>query len=331
MLASTSSVSHPLSPNDTAPVAVLVGGAGFIGQYVARLLAREGYRLKIISRNPNASLEVKTVGDLGQTVLLQGNLSKPETITRHFAGAHAVINLVGILQERGKQRFNTLQAKGAEALAKAAREQGVKQFIQFSALGVDKANASAYARSKLRGENAVLASFPHAVILRPSVVFGPEDGFYNRFAAMAMISPLLPAVGGGRTKYQPVYVGDVAKAVLAALRDPQGTARNIYELGGPEVYTLRQVIDYINRTTGRNRWIAPMSFGFAGMSARILQFFPYPFTLTPDQVTLLQYDNVVQPGAKGLSDLGIQAEAVEMVAPAYLARFRRKPAALSHA
>lgn len=306
----------------SAPVITLVGGTGFLGRYIARVLAKEGYRLKIISRHPNAALGLKTIGDLGQIVLLRGDISRQETITPHLAGSSVVINLVGLLFERGRQSFTSVHAQGAEKLAQAAKAAGVGQFIHVSALGVDRAAASRYARTKLQGEKAVQAAFPETVILRPSVIFGPEDGFYNRFAAMAAIAPFLPLIGGGKTKFQPVYAGDVARAVLACIKNPATGAGRIFELGGPEIYSFRQVLEYIVNITGRKARLVNIPFGMAQAMGSVSQLLPTP-PLTQDQVKLLQYDNVVMPGAPGFAELGIQPGAVEMIVPDYLRRFAK--------
>lgn len=306
-------------------IVTIVGGTGFVGRYVVQLLARTGYTLRIITRNPDTALHLKTAGDIGQIVLMHGNLAKPETLTGKLAHSFAVINLVGILFESGEQRFTQLHAKGAEKLAQMAKAEHVTRFIHSSALGIEQAAGSHYARSKLLGEKAVLAAFPEASILRPSIIFGPEDHFFNRFAAMASFLPLLPLIGGGQTRFQPVYVGNVASAILACLERHE-TQGQTYELGGPRIYTLRKLLEYILRITMRRRMLLPMPFGLAAGIGRIGECLPRP-PLTRDQVLLLKHDSIVSAGAKNLVDLGITPSAVETIVPEYLARFHKKTAA----
>ncbi len=309
----------------SAPIVTLVGGTGFLGQYIAQELAREGYRLKIISRNPNAALSVKTIGDLGQFILVRGDVSRPETVARHLAGSHAVISLAGILQERGRQNFSAVHAQGAEKLAQAAKAAGVQRFIHVSALGVDKAVNSNYARTKMVGENAVRNAFPEAVILRPGIVFGPEDHFYNRFAAWGALSPVLPLVGG-ESKFQPVYVVDVAKAVVECVSNP-AMAGKIFELAGPEIYTFRQILDYIVRITGSKARIVSLPVSFASLMGGVREKLPHGLPLpmlTRDQVRTLGYDNVASGNLPGLKELGITPTAAEMVVPDYLRRFNKR-------
>ena len=235
-----------------------------------------------------------------------------------LAGSFAVINLVGVLYEKGRQKFASLHAQGAEKLAQAAREAGAQRFVQFSALGVDNAPKSKYARTKHLGEKAVLAAFPNATILRPSVVFGREDHFFNQFAGMSRTG-FLPLIGGGKTKFQPVYVSDVADAVSAALSRPD-TAGKVYELGGPEVFSLRGIYDFIARATGRDLRYIDLPFACANLMASLTEWLPKP-PLTTDQVQMLKYDSVVTEGASGLSVLGIAPTAIELVVPEYLARY----------
>ena len=302
-------------------IVTIVGGTGFLGRYVVRLLAADGYTIRVISRNPATAARLKTAGDVGQIVLMRGNLADPDSLAGKLDYSYAVINLVGIFFESGKQSFTALHAQGAEKLAQMAKEAGAKHFVQVSALGIDQAKGSAYARSKLLGEKAVMAAFPEATVLRPSIIFGPEDNFFNQFAAMACFSPALPLIGGGRTKFQPVYVGDVAKAVESCLMRPE-TMGEIYELGGPHVYTFKAILEYILRTIGKKRALVPLPFGLAAMKAAVLEILPRP-PLTRDQVKLLQTDNIVSPGAKTFADLGISPTAVEIVVPEYLARFKK--------
>lgn len=314
-------------------IITIVGGTGFVGRAVVAHLAKEGYRIRIIARNPNAALHLKTAGDVGQITLESANLAKPESLVGKLAGSFAVINLVGVLFEKGGQKFATLQAQGSERLAKMAAAAGVSRYIHMSALGVDKASGSEYARTKLMGEKGVLAAFPSATILRPSVIFGPDDNFFNQFAAMASLSPFLPLIGGGSTKFQPVYVGDVAEVVALALsRDD--LAGQILELGGPKTYSFKQILEYVNvlvpckssSVFAPFRFYFPMPFGLASAVGFIGEFAPRP-PITRDQVKLLKYDNVVSANAKGLDYLRIEATAVETIVPEYLARFNPKKVA----
>jgi len=296
------------------------GGSGFIGRYVVRNLARAGWQVRVAVRRPDEALFLKTAGDVGQVTPVAANIRDARSVAAAVAGADAVVNLVGILYEGGRQKFAAVQAEGAARVAAAARDAGATRFIQISAIGADAQSDSAYARSKAEGERGVATAFPGATILRPSIVFGPEDDFFNRFAKMAMISPALPLIGGGRTKFQPVYVGDVAAAVEKVLGDP-ATAGKTYELGGPRVYSFADLLRLMLSEIGRCRLLIPMPFALARLKATFLQLLPVP-PLTVDQVRLLQRDNVVSPQALTLKDLGLPATAVEAVLPTYLDRYR---------
>lgn len=302
-------------------IVTVVGGTGFIGQYIVKLLAERGYIIRVVARNPDSALHLKTAGDPGQVVLMKGNLATPESLQATLPGSWAVINLVGILFESSRQNFSTLHAVGAEKLSQMARAAGTQRFVHMSSLGVDKQVKSKYARTKAMGEKTVRAAFPEATILRPSVVFGAEDNFYNNFANMATFSPALPLIGGGMTRFQPVYVMDVARAVLAALENPEAMGET-YELGGPRTYSFRDVLAYICSVTGRRPILMNLPFGFMRFAATFTEFLPKP-PLTRDQVTLLEMDNIVSPGAKTFADLGIIPTAVEAVVPGYLKRFAR--------
>ncbi len=302
-------------------VITVVGGTGFLGRYIVKLLAQQGYIIRVIARHPEAALHLKMAGDVGQVVLMGGNLAKPETLADKLAGSYAVINLVGVLYEGGRQRFGTLHANGAEKLAQMAKAAGAQRFIQISALGVDKATTSHYARTKLLGEKAVLTAFPEATILRPSVVFGPEDNFYNQFARMAAFAPALPLIGGGKSCFQPVYVYDVANAVLSCLSKPQ-TKGQTYELAGPHVYSFKQILEYIMATAGKKRPLVRIPFAIASLMGLFAEWLPVP-PITRDQVRLLKYNNVATAGAQGFAQLGIHPTAVEMVVPEYLARYHK--------
>ncbi len=304
----------------------VIGGTGFLGTYVVRRLVKEGYQVRVLCRDPQGAKAgtVKTQGYLGQISVEFADLARPKTLEGKLNGSFAVINLVGVLFEKGSQKFATLHAQGAEKLAQMAAQVGAKRFIQISALGVDNATKSSYARTKMLGEKAIRLAFPQATILRPSVVFGREDNFFNQFASMARFAPLLPVIGGGKTKFQPVYVDDVAQAVTVSLRQPE-TAGEVYELGGPEIMNFRQIINYVLDTTGRENGVIDLPRIMAYGVGTIAEFLPKPF-LTRDQVRLLQYDNVVSDGAKGLRALGIQPTPVELVVPEYLNRFRLRTA-----
>jgi uncharacterized protein YbjT (DUF2867 family) len=306
-------------------VITIVGGTGFLGRYVVKLLASAGYRLRVISRRPNAALHLKTAGSVGQIVLVSGNITDPATLVGKIEDSYAVINLAGILFESGKQSFAQIHAHGAEKLAQMAKAAGIQRFIHVSALGVDKARNSDYARTKLLGEKAVLSAFPEATILRPSVIFGPEDNFFNQFAAMASLSPALPLLGGGRMRFQPVYVGDVAKAIEVCLNRPDAMGQ-VYELGGPNTYSFREILNYIMQVTGKQRMLVPVPLKLASVIGLCSEILPRP-PLTRDQVKLLRSDNVVSNGARTFAHLGIVPTAVEIIVPQYLQRFQKKMAA----
>lgn len=298
------------------------GGSGFIGRHVIRKLAKRGARVRAAVRQPNLAGYLKPMGDVGQIEPVQANIRYESSIIQAMRDADRVINLTGILYESGPQKFTRVQAEGAGAIARAAKAAGVRKLVHVSAIGADAASNSAYARSKAAGEAAVREYFPSATIIRPSVVFGPEDDFFNRFAMLARALPALPLIGGGHTKMQPVYVGDVADAIVRALYD-SATDGRIYELGGPQIYTMKQIMELVLAVTGRRRLLLPLPFFAARIQAALLQLLPKPL-LTVDQVRLLEVDNVVSAGALGLKDLGItQLTSAEVVLPGYLYRYRR--------
>ncbi len=298
-------------------IITIVGGTGFIGRYVVKHLAKAGYRIRVISRNAESALELKTAGDPGQILLVSGNVAKPESL--QLAASYAVINLVGILFESGKQSFNAVQTTGAEKLAQAAKAAGAQVFVQMSALGADKASGSHYARSKLMGEKAVQSAFPTATILRPSVVFGEEDNFFNQFASMASFSPALPLIGGGTTKFQPVYVDDVAKAIEAALTNKNMRGKT-YELGGLGTYSFKEILQFITATIHKPRCLTTLPYGLANVVGFFNELLPRPM-ITRDQIKLLKHDNVVSENALTFADIGITPQSVEAIVPHYLARF----------
>lgn len=294
------------------------GGTGFLGRHIVKRLAKAGYRLRIATRRPNEALFLKTSGTPGQIDIVQANIRDAASTQAALKGAEGVVNAVGILFESGKQKFTALQAEGATRLAEAAKAEGIAAMVHISAIGADAASASLYAQSKAAGEAGVLAALPGTHILRPSIVVGPEDDFFNRFAAMAMIAPALPLIGGGVTQYQPVSVFDVAAAVEACFAGaPAGT----YELGGPDVLSFKELMEMLLAEISRDRLLVPMPFAAARVIAAIAQFMPKPL-LTPDQLILLRSDNVVADAAHGFADLGLSPEPIAGILPSYLARFR---------
>lgn len=309
----------------TARLVTIFGGSGFIGRHLTQVLAKRGWRVRVAVRRPDLAGHLQPLGAVGQIHAVQANLRYPNSVARAVEGADAVVNLVGILHEGGRQTFSAVQAQGPRIVAEAARRAGVASLVQMSAIGADAASPADYARSKAAGEAAVLAAFGEAMILRPSIVFGPEDQFFNRFANMARFLPFLPLIGGGETRFQPVYVGDIAEAAARAL---EGRAKSgtVYELGGPEVKTFKALMEYILTTTGRSRPLLPLPFAIARLQASVLEMLPAPL-LTVDQVRLLETDNVVSAAAESdkrtLAGLGIAPTTIEAVVPGYLYRFRK--------
>jgi NADH dehydrogenase len=300
------------------------GGSGFLGRHVVRALAKRRYRIRVAVRRPELAGFLQALGTVGQFHAVQANLRYPASVEAAVRDASVAINLVGILFESGRQRFEGVQHFGAEQVALATNAHGARM-IHVSAIGADETSPSLYAQAKARGEQAVRAASPDAVIVRPSVVFGPEDDFFNRFASLARFAPALPLIGGGHTRFQPVYVGDVAMAVVEAV-EGRTTPGSIYELGGPEVKTLKDILEFVLATIDRKRMLVPVPFALAEVKAWFLQFLPKP-PLTPDQVELLKSDNVVSDAAKRdgrtLEGLGIAPIAMAAVAPTYLWRFRK--------
>jgi NADH dehydrogenase len=299
----------------------ILGGAGFIGRYVVKRLAERGDVLTVGGRTATGAKFLKLKGDVGQVGLVNLGIDDERLLAAFVANNDAVVNLVGILQESGRQRFDMAHHVGPARLARLAREAGAQRFVHISAIGADPRSPSAYARTKAAGEEAVRDAFPTATILRPSIVFGPEDQFFNRFAALATISPVLPVIGGGETRFQPVYVGDVADAVVRCI-DDSATAGRTYELGGPTVYSFRALIELMLEQIRRKRVLIDIPFGLAALQARLMSILPSP-PLTPDQVEMLKRDNVVSSGALTLATLGITPTPVEAILPSYLDRFRR--------
>lgn len=301
------------------------GGSGFVGKYVVRALCRDGWRVRVAARRPHTCQDLKVIGNVGQVQLMQANIRFPKSVERAVEGADAVINLVAVLFEEGKQSFESLHVKGAATVAEAAARAGVTNFVQMSALGADIDGKSDYARTKGLGEQAVKAAIPSADIMRPSIIFGEEDNFFNQFAAMAQFAPALPLIGGGVTKFQPAYVGDVADAIAKAAG--QGTTGETYELGGPRVYSFKELLAFTLQSIDRKRLLLPIPWfgakilGGVGDVSGMLPFVS-PF-LTKDQVANLRTDNVVSDDAKGFQDLGIETETIEAIVPDYLQRYRK--------
>ena len=300
------------------------GGSGFVGRHVVRALVRRGYRVRVAVRRPDLANFLQPIGAVGQIHAVQANLRYPDSIARAIDGADAVVNLVGILYETGKQKFAFVQSEGSRLVAEAAKKAGIGTFVQLSAIGADLESPSLYARTKAGGEAAVLRALPDAAILRASIIFGPEDGFFNRFAELARFSPVLPLIGGGETRFQPVFVGDVAEAVARAV-DGVAKPGTTYELGGPEVKTFAELMRLMLDEIGRKRILAPLPFWLAKLKAHFLQIWPKPL-LTVDQVELLKSDNVVSEAAiadgRTLDGLGIKPTTLSAVLPSYLVRYR---------
>ncbi|MSO64204.1 MAG: complex I NDUFA9 subunit family protein [Alphaproteobacteria bacterium] len=310
----------------TRGLITIFGGSGFIGRHLARRLAAKGYRLRIAVRRPLDARSLQPQGDVGQIVPILCNVRNDASVRTALQGADAAVNLVGVLHDGGLQSFAALHEEAPGRIGREATALGTRRLVHLSALGADAESASAYARTKVAGEAALRAAFPAAVILRPSVVFGPEDGFFNRFAALARILPALPLFGdrpadAGRSRIQPVYVGDVADAIVAALEMP-GAPGHTFELGGPRVMSYREVMEFVVACTGRRRPLLPVPYAVATVLATFLGLLPNA-PLTRDQVKLLKTDNMVGPGRPGLADLGVTATPVEAVVPSYLSRFRR--------
>jgi len=310
------------SPYDT--LVTVYGGSGFLGRHVVRALAKRHYRIRVAVRRPELAGYLQPLGRVGQIHAVQANLRHAGSVEAAARDAQVVVNLVGVLFERGRQRFDSVHAYGAEQIALAAHAHGA-HMVHVSAIGADENSPSAYARSKAKAEQLVWAAQPSAAIMRPSIMFGPEDDFFNRFAALARLSPALPLIGGGLTRFQPVFVGDVATAIADAV-DGNVRPSTIYELGGPDVRTFKELMQFVLATIERKRLLIPIPFFVARMQAMFLQYLPKPL-LTPDQVELLRADNIVSESAKAekrtLQGLGIEPEPIEAIVPSYLWRFRK--------
>ncbi|HEX2816660.1 MAG TPA: complex I NDUFA9 subunit family protein [Phenylobacterium sp.] len=300
------------------------GGSGFIGAQAVRQLAKAGWRIRVAVRNPAKAYAMRLHGDVGQIDIVQANIRNLPSLRRALAGATAAVNLVGVMRETGRQGFQAIQVMGARNVAEAARADGVTRLVQMSAIGADAESDSKYARTKAEGEAAVREIYPDGVIVRPSIVFGPEDDFFNRFAAMAQISPVLPLIGGGQTRFQPVFVGDVGKALARAVAAPEAAGQT-YELGGPAVFTFRQLMEMMLAEIGKRRFLAPVPWPAASLIGAMgdLAGVVIAPPITADQVILLKTDNIASGGYPGLAELGITPTTLEAVLPSYLYRYRK--------
>ncbi len=322
-----------ITPNPARLVTVF-GGSGFVGRHTVRVFAQMGWRVRVACRRPDLAYHLQPLGRVGQISATQANVRYPASVLAAVKGADAVVNLVGVRMPKGRQSFESVHAFGARTIGRAARDSGVKTVLHVSAIGADANASSAYARSKAQGEAGILDGFADATIVRPSLIFGPEDDFFNSFAAIARISPFIPLFGGGQTKFQPVYVGDVARA-LAGFCDNAASKGKIYELGGPEVKTFEELMRFVSSITGRRRLFVPIPLPVANIQAFALELahklslgiWPEWLTLTRDQVTLLLSDNIVSDAAdadgRTLLGLGITPESIETIVPTYLYRFRK--------
>ncbi|HEX8568438.1 MAG TPA: complex I NDUFA9 subunit family protein [Caulobacteraceae bacterium] len=301
------------------------GGGGFVGNNVVRMLAQDGWRIRVAVRNPHRAERARVHGQVGQIDIVSANVRMPASVGRALEGAQACVNVVGVLRERGRQRFATVQTGGARNIAEACRDRGITRLVHVSAIGADPESASCYARSKGEGELAVREHVPSAVIVRPSVIFGAEDQFFNKFAGMARLAPVMPLVGA-ETRLQPAYVGDVARAIVRALDDPSAAGRT-FELGGPRAYTMREIVELASREGGHPRPLLPLPFAVAKLIGTVGDFFapisPIEPPITRDQVELLRQDNVVDPSLPGFPELGITPTGPEGIVGAYLYRFRK--------
>jgi uncharacterized protein YbjT (DUF2867 family) len=311
----------------SSKLVTVFGASGFVGRHAVRALAKDGWRIRAVCRRINAANYLLPAGSVGQIQLVRANVNDDEAVAKAIDGANAVINLVGVAYGHGEQGFGSIHEDAVRRIARAAAAVGIASLAHVSAIGANPDAESSYASSKGRGERILREEFPDAVILRPSVVFGPEDDFFNKFGTMARFLPALPLIGGGHTRLQPVYVRDIAKAIRRAVTDPS-THGKTYELGGPAVYTFKDLMRFILRETGRKRLLIPMPFFIASLNAFFLQMpamlLPVAPVITMDQVRLLMTDNVVSGGALTFSDLGIEPQAVEAIVPGYLWRFHPK-------
>ncbi|MGH7023492.1 MAG: complex I NDUFA9 subunit family protein [Caulobacteraceae bacterium] len=305
-------------------LATVFGGSGFVGSQIVRALAKRGHRIRVAVRRPGRAYRLPMLGDVGQIEIVQANVRDDESVARALDGAEVCVNCVAVLYQSGRQTFEALHVEGAERVARTARAAGAGRLAHISAIGADSGSGAAYARTKAAGEEAARAAFPGATIVRPSVVFGPGDAFFNRFAEMATMAPALPLIGGGHTRFQPVFVGDVAAAIAACLGEPSAPGVT-YELGGPAVYTFEALMGLMLETIGRRRALIPVPFGVAKVLGRVGDLMAWAIAppLTSDQVEMLRVDNIVSLGAPGLAELGVTPSAIEPIIPTYLYRYRK--------
>lgn len=309
-----------------AKLVTVFGASGFVGRHVTRELAKRGHRVRAAVRHPHQAAFLQPLGAVGQVQLFQSNIRFRSSVSDALTGADAVVNLVGILAPTGKQKFDTVQRLGAENIAEEAARRDITNVVHVSAIGADANSGSEYARTKAEGEQAFRQNVPTSTIVRPSIIFGPQDDFFNRFAAMARVSPVLPLIGGGKTKFQPVYVDDVADAVVKLI-DGEGPTGDLYELGGPEVYTFKELLQLMLKIIDRRRLLLPLPFpvaGLMGVVGDMVSAVPLVNApITADQVKLLKRDNVVSSGGvRTFADLGITPETLDAILPTYLFRYR---------
>jgi len=300
------------------------GGSGFVGTQAVRYLAKAGWRVRVAVRNPNLAYKMRLLGDVGQIDVVQANLRNMPSLERALEGAAASLNLVGVLRETGRQGFQAVHVMGAKNVADAARSQGVSRVVQVSALGADEGSTSKYLRTKAEGEAAVRSVYPDAVVVRPSIVFGNGDGFFNKFARMAAISPVLPLIGGGHTRFQPVFVGDVGQALAAAVTRDEAAGQT-YELGGPATYSFKELMEILLAEIDQRRILLPLPFPAAAALGRVFDLGAalIPPPVTADQVEALRTDNVVSGSYPGLAELGLTPATLEAVLPTYLYTYRK--------
>ena len=314
-----------MTSENSEKIVTVIGGSGFIGRHIVRALAKRGYRLRVACRRPDLAGHVQPLGTPGQVMPVQANVRYPASLAAVCDGAYAVINLTGVLASSGPQSFDAIHVFGAESSAKAAKTAKAKVFIQMSALGADASSASEYARTKAAGEAKARAAFPGAIVLRPSIVFGPEDNFFNQFAGLSRLAPALPLIGGGKTKFTPLFVGDLAEAVAILVDGGQADGRTL-ELGGPEVFTFKQLMEFTLHTIGRRRLLVPVPWLIAKIMGTVMAYLPGA-PLTADQVELLKTDNVVSDAAtsegRDLASLGIAGQGIQGIVPSYLYRYRK--------
>lgn len=302
------------------PLVTIVGGSGFVGRHTVKLLAGLGYRLRVLVRDTVAAEFLKTSATVGQIAIEHVDITRPETLKGKFNGSDAVISLVSILYESGRQKFDAINVAGAGAIAAEAQRAGVASLVHVSALGIDRMADTRYGATKLQGEHAVRDAYPHATFLRPSLIIGPEDGFFQRFARMSLVSPVLPIIAGGHTKFQPVLVTDVAKAIAASITLPEAKGRT-YEIAGPSIYNMRELLAMMGRITKRKLHFLSLPRTLANLQGGLCELLPFTPMITRDQVKLLAHDSVLTPGAPGLHTLGIAATPIDAALPDYLKRF----------